>query len=499
MMILDREGRVQDWNVGAERVTGYSEAEIRGRHAAVLFTPEDREAGVPQQEMTRADRHGEARDERWHLRKDGSRFWASGMMYPIRGSDGTLTGFGKLMRDRTDRRRMEARLREAIASAEGLRREAEDASASKDKFISIVSHELRTPLNTVRLWAEMFMSGRVPPEEIVNGGQMLHRAAVAQQQLLDDLLDIARIEADTLRLERRVLKPATVVQDAVGALEPLAAERGIMLRTGIADGLPMVRADPHRLQQVLWNLINNAIKFTPAGGTVRVEVDGDARSLRISVADTGIGISPHFLPRVFERFSQSETGTARRSGGIGLGLAITRQLVELHGGSIEAHSEGENRGTTFRVVLPTAAETDAARTSAAAAAKQDRPVLLDGAQVLLLAPHKRTREHFRQVLEGHGGSVYATASSAAARAMFSERSPRVVVCDIAAPDEDGYAFMESLRRLERESGRSPVVAIAITGLARATDPELAKAAGFDDCVPRDDAPRLVRAIATLVA
>jgi signal transduction histidine kinase len=264
------------------------------------------------------------------------------------------------MRDQTERKESDARLQEALRSARQLRARAEGANRAKDEFISTVSHELRTPLNTIRLWSRIFVDGKAQAHHIVEGGKAIDRAALAQQQLIDDLLDVSRMASGHLRLAKRDTMLIDAVEAAVEAIHPLADSRRIDLTTDLSAEVGIVHIDPDRIQQVVWNLLANAVKFTPEGGRVHVRVARVDGTVEIEVRDTGIGIREEFLPHVFDRFRQAEQGASRRFAGLGLGLAIAKQLIELQGGTIAAQSEGEGRGATFTIYLPLERRTDSA-------------------------------------------------------------------------------------------------------------------------------------------
>lgn len=316
------------WNRAAQVVTGFTEEDILGKSGAVLFTPEDRAAGVPEQELRQARESGSAPDERWHVRKDGTRFWVSGVMSAVRDRFGTLQGYVKIMRDQTEKRATGMRLEEALQAARQLQAKAEGANRAKDDFISTVSHELRTPLNTIRLWSRMFASGKVQGTDVVEGGKMVDRAALAQQQLIDDLLDVSRMASGQLRLNPRDTSLVQVVQTAIDTMRPLAEDRRITLNAELSPEAGRVRADPDRLQQVVWNLLNNSVKFTPPGGRIDVRMQRRTETVQIEVSDNGKGIRADFLPHVFERFRQAQMGTTRSYAGLGLGLAIAKQIIE---------------------------------------------------------------------------------------------------------------------------------------------------------------------------
>ncbi len=496
--MLDPQGRVVSWNRGAERVTGYSEEEIVGRSGEILFTPEDRAAGVPEQELQLASDSGRALDERWNLHKDGTRFWASGTVTLARDTRNALQGFVKIIRDQTDRKAVDARLHHALQSAHYLRARAEGANRAKDEFISTVSHELRTPLNTIRLWSRMLGSGNVQGKDVIEGGKVIDRAALAQQQLIDDLLDVSRMATGHLRLELRDTRLTEAVGGAVEAIRPLADSRQVALGFELGGDIGSVRADPNRVQQVVLNLLANAVKFTPGNGRVHVRLLRVDDTVEIEVSDTGIGIRPDLLPHVFERFRQGDASATRRYAGLGLGLAIAKQIVELHGGTITAESEGEGRGATFTVSLPLPRR-DVAVAEAPVIRNSAPTDQLRGIEVLLVEDEMLAREAIARLLEQYGAQVRAVSSAARAREAFEIRRPDVVVADIGMPQEDGYSLVTSLRRIEESQGTPRVPAVAATAFARTEDRQRALAAGFDEHMAKPvDPERVIEVLARLV-
>jgi signal transduction histidine kinase/ActR/RegA family two-component response regulator len=466
----------------------------------VLFTPEDRADRAPAGEIQRALETGRALDERWHMKKDGTRFWASGVLTVARDSNGVPRGFVKVMRDQTERKETDARLQEALRSARQLRARAEGANRAKDEFISTVSHELRTPLNTIRLWSRMFVDGKVTALQVSEGGRIVDRAALAQQQLIDDLLDVSRMASGQLRLAMRDTMLIDAVEAAIEAIHPLADSRRIELTTDLSDEVGVVRVDPDRIQQVVWNLLANAVKFTPEGGRVHVRVARVDGTVEIEVRDSGIGINPEFLPRVFDRFRQAEQGATRRFAGLGLGLSIAKQLVELQGGTITAHSDGEGKGATFMVYLPLERSTEAALTPQGTQGTLIETPTLRGADLLLVEDDSYARSATQLLLEQRGATVRTVESAVQAREAIVARRPDVIIADIGMPDEDGYDFVEALRRSEKQQGLTRIPAVAVTAFARLEDRERALAAGFDDHLPKPlDAERLVRVLIQLIA
>ncbi|MDB6009048.1 MAG: domain S-box [Gammaproteobacteria bacterium] len=497
IFMLDPQGRVRSWNRGAERVTGYSEGDVLGQSAAIFFTADDRAAGIPQTVMREAAHSGHALDERWHERCDGTRFWASGELTLMRDSNGTAQGFVKIMRDLTERKNMEAQLQDALQYSQMLRARAESANRAKDDFISTVSHELRTPLNTIRLWSRILIGGRVQGNEAIEGGKVIDRAALAQQRLVDDLLDVSRMTSGVLRLALRNARLSEVIEAAVSSIRPLAQDRQIELTTDLSANVGVVRIDPDRIQQVMWNLLANAVKFTPEGGRVDVILRRLDGTVKIEVRDTGIGIAPEFLPHVFDRFRQADPGAGRRYAGLGLGLAIAKQLVELHGGAISARSEGKERGTTFTIeLLLERRQVGPAQESGMS--EQFDSSDLHGLQILLVEDEIAAREATGLLLEQSGARVRAVSSASKAREAYKEIRPHIIVADLGLPEEDGYALMMSLRKLELIAGSPSVPALAVTAFARREDRGRALAAGFDEYLAKPvDADRLIELIGRL--
>ena len=390
-----------------------------------------------------------------------------------------------------------ARLQQALDTSEALREAAERANRSKDEFIATVSHELRTPLNTIRLWSRMLAEGNLSAGDAARGAQVLERSALAQQQLIDDLLDLSRMSRGQLRLELRDTRLIDAVEAAIAHALPLAQARRVRLAADVAGGTATVRADTDRIQQVAWNLLTNAVKFTPPGGRVDVRLQRVDARMELEVRDTGIGIDAQFLPFVFDRFRQGAACAARRQSGLGLGLSIAKHLVELHGGTISAESAGPGLGALFRVSLPLGR---AAGERAEAAGIDCKPALpnLSRIEVLLVDDEPSAREALSRLLEQYGASVRAVGSCAAARRAVTQRRPDVIVADIAMPEEDGYSLMRRLRRDERERHERRIPALAVTAFARLEDRQRALAASFDDHLPKPvDPDRLLAAVATL--
>lgn len=392
----------------------------------------------------------------------------------------------------------------ATLHAQALTEDADRANGLKDEFLAIVSHELRTPLNAVLGWARMLGSKQLQLARADHAVEAIERNAAALTNIIDDLLDVSRIVAGNLQIDHRMVDPATIAAAAVEVIRPTAAMKN--LRIEVATGLARqaVRGDAARLQQAISNLLSNAIKFTPQGGRIDVSVLYTSTDVEVRISDTGEGINPDFLPHVFERFRQGDTGTTRRTGGLGLGLAIVRRLVELHGGTVRAESAGVNHGATFIISLPLTDEGTPARPLEP---RRAVPILsfmdtmrrLDGVRVMLVDDNPDSRDVISVALEEAGAAVTAVTSVQAALAAISRVRPDVLVSDIGLPDEDGYALIRRVREREaRDGGFLP--ALALTGFARAEDREHALDAGFQlHIVKPVDPAELTRVIAGLIA
>ena len=392
---------------------------------------------------------------------------------------------------------MLARIQQQHADLQAARREAERASQMKDDFLATLSHELRTPMAPILGWAQILMRGQPEAERVKQGAEIIERNARIQTQIIDDLLDMSRIVSGKLLLRSESMNLRAVCEAALATVQPAADARGVVLEAAL-EPVPWLRGDPNRLQQVIWNLLANGIKFTPRGGRVELRLRRDGDAACIEVRDTGQGIAPDFLPHVFERFRQADSSTTRAHGGLGIGLAITRQLVELHGGTVHATSEGEGRGACFVVRLPLTAGEAGERTASADPAALAAAMPLQGAHLLVVDDDTDGRELLAQVL-GEAGAAVDTASSAEeALALMRERRYDVLVSDIGMPDVDGYELLARLRRLPaNEGGATP--AIALTAFVRVEDRNKALLAGFQQHLGKPvETAQLIAAATTLL-
>jgi hypothetical protein len=425
------------------------------------------------------------------------------MEFPLRGADGVYRPFltrveplrdgaGRVVKwfgtntDVTEQRRIAQEREELLEREQNARAEAERASRMKDEFLATLSHELRTPLNAILGWSQIVQASDNVPADVAQGLEVIERNARAQAQIIEDLLDMSRIISGKVRLDVRPLDLCDAIRAAVETIRPTAEAKGVALQADVDPRQRVdIRGDASRLQQVLWNLLTNAIKFTPRGGGVRVTLERIDAHVRMGVADTGEGIKPEFLPYVFDRFRQADASTTRRHGGLGLGLSIVKQLVELHGGVVTVASAGPGQGSTFGVTLPlsgTDAEPDAEsaglqpRSPSASAGALPGAGTLRGLRVLVVDDELDARSLLRRLLEDDGASVTVAASAEEAMALLGEGGFDVLVSDVGMPGEDGHALVRRVRALANDARAIP--AVALTAYARAEDRAKAIAAGF---------------------
>jgi PAS domain S-box-containing protein len=509
IFMLDANGYVLTWNSGAERIKGYRADEIIGRHFSTFYPADAKEAGWPEHELRVTTEKGRFVDEGWRLRKDGSRFWAGVVITALHDQGGRLRGFAKLTRDLSDRRRADelaavaAQKEELLDAERNARMDAQRAARMKDEFLATLSHELRTPLNAILGWTQVLRAQATPkPGDVHHALEVIERNTRSQARLIDDLLDLSRIMAGRVRLDVQQLGLTDIVRGAIESVEPGAVAKGVRLEQVLDPLGGTVSGDPGRLQQVLWNLLTNAIKFTPKGGRVQVLLQRINSHIELSVSDTGIGIPAGFLPHVFDRFSQADSSTSRRYGGLGLGLAISKQLVELHGGTLRVNSPGEGEGATFTVTLPlTLLEQEeksrrGVHPTHAAADDRDPPPELGGLHVLAIDDETDARELLKRVLEERGARVTLASSGEEALAMLRSTRPDVLISDIGMAGMDGFQLMRRIRSSEAGTRRLP--ALALTAFARTEDRKRALLAGYQSHLAKPlDVSELVIVVAGL--
>ncbi|PYQ15157.1 MAG: hybrid sensor histidine kinase/response regulator [Acidobacteria bacterium] len=492
VFMLDTSGHVVSWNPGAERIKGYRAGEIIGSHFSRFYPDADVKAGKPARELTIAAAEGRYEEEGWRVRKDGTLFWASVIITPLRDEGGRLRGFAKVTRDLTGRHEAEEQ-RLALAREQAARVEAEKANQIKDEFMAVLSHELRTPLNAIVGWAQVIRSSPgLPADQFQRGLDAIHRNAAVQAQIVGDVLDISRITTGKVRMSPRRVDAREIVAAAAETLRLAAEAKRLDLRASTPGEPVFIWADPDRIQQVVWNLLSNAVKFTPPAGRVELTLATRDAHAEITVTDTGAGIRPEFLPHVFESFRQADSSSSRAHGGLGLGLAIVKQLVELHGGEVEAHSEGQGRGATLRVRLPLSPD------ETIVPARGPGAVRLDGVSVLVVEDNDDARELVTVMLGQLGAAVLCASGAAEGLALVREKRPDVIVSDIELPAGSGYELMQMIRAMPPAiGGLTP--AVALTAYARAEDRVRALGAGFDAHVAKPArSDELALAIASLV-
>jgi PAS domain S-box-containing protein len=495
------DGRVKNLNAVAEALTGWPSVIAAGRPLQEVL-PLRAVDGTPALDPAAASVADLPRGAVL-VPRAGGELRVEGTVAPIRDARGRRAGVVVVFRDIRDRLRVEEERARLLANERAARAEAERASRAKDEFIATLSHELRTPLNSVLGGARLLRLGKLDADGVRRAVDAVERGATTQAQIVDDLLDVSRIVRGQLALDVRPVDLVPVVEAAIEIVRPAAVARDITIATALDPRAGGVSGDSGRLQQVAWNLLSNAIKFTPQGGRVDVSVRTRDGEVELEVRDDGSGISPEFLPRVFDRFTQADSSTTRAHGGLGLGLAIVRHLVEAHGGTVGARSDGPGQGSCFTVRLPAA--TARPRLRAAAEARTPLPVpppprpsgALDRVRILVVDDDRDTLEVMRQLLEQAGAEVSAVASADEALQSLERRVPDVLVSDIGMPGLDGYALIEAIRERSPEKG-GRVPAAALTAFTQAEHRERALRAGFQLYLPKPIEPgELTEAVAKL--
>jgi PAS domain S-box-containing protein len=503
IFLRDSANAITLWNRGAERIYGYTQEEALGRSPHELLKTEP---PIPLKEIYESlRRDGYWEGELKHTRKDGEQIVVETRWATVRDERGEVKSILEITREVTERKQAEEKLLQAAAEKERLYREAQESSRLKDEFLATVSHELRTPLTAILGWAHMLRLGQFDGDSALKAFETIERNARAQSQLIDDLLDVSGIITGKLRIDVRQVDPNSFVEAAIEAVRPAAEAKGVRVQKIMDTGIVSVSGDPVRLQQVVWNLLSNAIKFTTRGGKVQVMLERVNSHIEIAVSDTGAGIAPEFLPHVFDRFRQADQRTTRQHGGMGLGLAIVRHLVELHGGVVRAESPGVGLGSTFTVLLPVAPVYQGAVEGGRVhpAARDTLPSFdcverLDGVRVLVVDDEPDARELLKAGLGRCGAEVTVAGSAAEALQAMRVVAPDLLISDIGMPEEDGYELIQHVRALPVESG-GRVPAIALTAYARVEDRMQALRAGYQMHVPKPvEIAELVAVAASLV-
>ena len=458
IFMLDPEGKVASWNAGAEKIKGYRAEEIIGQHFSRFYPQEAVDRNFPQQELQIATKHGRFEDEGWRLRKDGSAFWANVIITPLFDTEGRLRGFAKVTRDMTERKRVEA---------------LERGEREMTEFLAMLAHELRNPLAPIRNALDLMRIKSADDSTQEWSRDVIDRQLTQLTRLVDDLLDVGRITSGKIALHKEPVEINAAVLRAVESVQPLADARGHTLEVRLARDPLLVDGDLARLSQVVLNLLNNAIKYTPDGGRIEVEVARESELAMVQVKDTGIGMPADFIPRVFDLFVQGERALDRAEGGLGIGLTLVKRLVMLHGGDILARSEGRGRGSEFVVRLPALARKPA-KSVAASATRPRKP--RERKRVLVVDDNRDSADTMTALLLTWGHEVRTLYDGQSVISVVAEYRPDVVLLDIGLPKINGYVLARQLR--QSESSRH-IVLVAFTGYGQDDDRRRVREAGFD--------------------
>ncbi len=502
ILITDVDLRIYGWNRWLELHTNLSAEEVIGSHLLEVY---------PDLVTRRLDQfyrdalegrarvlaeHGSVRDLEINFRARNGR-----VMTVLLSAELVTLGGGKCIltasNDITERKQVESERERMLVREQAARTTAETASRLKDEFLATVSHELRAPLNAMIGWTHLLRSGKLDDDAAARAIETVERNARAQNQLIEDLLDVSRIITGKLHLEVRPVDLREVIEAAVEIVRPAADAKGVHFQVIIDDSAGLVAGDASRLQQVAWNLFSNAVKFTPKGGRVQIRLERVDSQVTFIVSDTGEGIDPGFLPYVFDRFRQADASSSRAYGGLGLGLAIVRHVVELHGGSVHAESRGGGKGATFIVKLPlmvgrlSTIDTDISETMP----QFDLVPELNGLRVLAVDDEAETREILTAMLQHYGAEVATVASASEALEILQTWSPDIIISDIGMPGEDGYELIRKVRALESDRG-GQIPAVALTAYARLQDRLRVLEAGYQIHLPKPVEPA---ELATVVA
>jgi PAS domain S-box-containing protein len=466
IFLLGQDGRLLCWNPGAERLFGYPSNEIIGQHFSLLFSPEDIVTGQPEHELKRALENGRADGVHWQLRKDGTRFWCRVTVTPLRDEHKQVRSFARVMHDLTDAQAQDAQTKRADGLAE--------ANRSKEEFMALLSHELRNPLSPILNALEILRRMKTNDPIIEQAGDIINRQVLQMVRLVDDLLDISRITNGKLRLTKEKVELRVVANTAAETVRPLMDARMHDFSMSLPTEQVWVDADPARLEQIVVNLLNNAAKYTDPGGLVRMKVSQEAAEAVIRVRDNGVGIDPEMLPRIFDLFTQVEGALSHSHGGLGIGLALVRTLVEMQEGRVQAHSGGLGKGSEFTVKLPVASAPpgQGANTVLEPGVNPRRAL-----RILVVEDNVDSADSLNLLLRLYGHHVRVARTGPTALEMASASRPDVVLLDIGLPGMDGY---EVARRLREKPEFKTVMLCALTGFTPSpADCQRQQQTGFD--------------------
>ena len=466
IFMLDPEGRVVDWNLGAEHVLGYG-ADIVGQPFSVFFPPDDRDAGNPEQELKKAIESGQASDDRWHVRKDGTYFWALGITTAMRDPDGTLKGFTKVLRDSTERKRFEEQLNERNVALQA-------ADQRKDEFLAVLAHELRNPLSPILTSLSILENETISAEQQRNARNVIGRQIPSLARLVDDLLDVSRITRGKIQLQKTEIRFRDVISNAVESCATSIERKQHQLNVSKLSGDIWVEGDRTRLEQVVVNLLDNAAKYCPSGSTISVSVSADKGKLVLRVGDNGIGISADILPKIFDMFMQADASLERSQGGLGVGLTLAKKLIELHDGSIEAFSDGPGKGCEFVVKLPLL--TPQAEVVASDRLIDQSRLAKTSLRILVIDDNVDAVQTLAVLLTLNGHDVTKAHTGIEGLEAASDCRPDVVLLDIGLPGLNGYQVAQ---RLRSRPDSKDIVLVAMTGYGQEEDRKRALSSGFD--------------------
>ena len=471
------EGIITSWNDAAERIFGYKAHEIIGKPVLTIIPPELQHEET---EILSRIRSGERIDhfETIRMRKDGTRIDVSLTVSPIKTSDGKIIGASKIARDITDQKRIERERNELLKAAEEARQQAEDANKAKDNFLALLSHELRTPLHSMRGWLSMLANGLLNDDQRGKAMDVILRGIDSQNALVEDLLDVSRIVSGKMAIAHEKISLVSVVTNAIEQLRPIVIDHKMSLTTDLDVLADEMVGDSARLQQIVNNLVSNAIKYSPPGGKIHISLTRQDNNAVIQISDTGIGIDPEMVSRIFERFEQGDSSSRRSFGGLGLGLTIARHLTELHGGSIAAHSEGLGKGAKFSVILPLSTNSNASnRPSSGALGQCSTDVRLEKTKVLIVEDDLDSLELLKVVLESSGAEVKAVDRSQKAVEELSKNRFDLMISDLGLPEMDGHDLIREVRG-ELGIDAEELPAIALSGYVAEDDRHRSLSNGF---------------------
>ena len=456
--MLDAEGVVTSWNAGAQRIKGYSRDEILGKHFSRFYIPEDQQAGKPWEDLATARRSGRSEAEGWRVKKNGERFWARTVLNALHDDDGHLRGFAKVTHDLSERRHIQ---------------DLEKASQNVNEFIAMLAHELRNPLAPIR--NAVHIMGQVPDGDPAQRAmrETIDRQSAQLARIVEDMIDIARITRGALAIESRRLDMGDVVRHAVETSTPAVEAGRHTFELDLPPGALPVVGDPHRLAQVLSNILNNAARYTPPGGSIAVRARMERGEAVVRVRDSGRGIEPEMIERIFDMFVQGRAPLQRVGGGLGIGLALARRISELHGGSVEARSEGANRGSEFTLRIPLAGAAVPAHAEPKPKPEARRVM---SRRVLVVDDNVDAAAMLDMLLRSLGHETRVSHDGIEALRVAAEFRPDIVLLDIGMPGLDGYEVARRLRSLARER---PLRIVAVTGWGQDADRQRSREAGFD--------------------